>query len=73
MEIKSNPKAHNIISKRAVFAASTISASGSAIFLIMPLLIGVASEDLGLSNKDAGFVASSYFSGYLLICLSLVL
>jgi predicted MFS family arabinose efflux permease len=73
MEIKSNPEAHSVISKRAVFAASTISASGSAIFLIMPLLIGVASEDLGLSKKDAGFVASSYFGGYLLICLSLVL
>ena len=73
MEIKSNPAAHNPNSKRIIFAASTISASGSAVFLIMPLLIGLASEDLGFSNKDAGFLASSYFGGYLFICLSLIL
>jgi predicted MFS family arabinose efflux permease len=57
-------------SKRTIIAASTISASAAAIFLLMPLLIGVSSDELNLSSEKAGFIASSYFGGYLLICLS---
>ncbi|MDG1988234.1 MAG: hypothetical protein P8J18_09665 [Halieaceae bacterium] len=60
------------INKRVIFAASTVSASGAAIFLIMPLLIGVAIDELGFLNEQAGFMTSSYFAGYLLICISAV-
>lgn len=55
-----------------VFAASMISAAGAAIFLILPLLIGTATDTLNLSSDQAGLIASSYFLGYMLICLSAV-
>ena len=57
---------------KIVFAASAISATSSTLFLLMPLLIGVLIDDLGLSNQDAGFLASIYFGGYLGVCLSIV-
>lgn len=58
--------------RRTIFAASMISAAGAAIFLILPLLIGAAAESLGLPNDKAGLIASSYFFGYLLICVTAV-
>ena len=72
MTAETNLVAIDINSKPVIFATSLISASASAIFLIMPILIGVASETLKLSSEQAGIVASSYFAGYLLICLSAV-
>ena len=59
--------------RKVIFAASTISAVGAAVFLILPLLIGAATESLHLSTERAGLVASSYFLGYMLICLTGVL
>ncbi|NKB35693.1 MAG: MFS transporter [Gammaproteobacteria bacterium] len=72
MNSKLNLDTITINSKPTIIATSVISASASAIFLIMPLLIGVATEELNLSSERAGFIASSYFAGYLLICLSAV-
>lgn len=56
--------------QRTVFAASLISASSAAIFLIMPLFIGVFIDELSLSSERAGFLASTYFAGYLGVCLT---
>lgn len=61
-----------VANKLTVFAASMISAAGAAIFLILPLLIGTATEALNLASDQAGLIASSYFLGYMLICLSAV-
>ena len=67
-----NLVATSVNSKPVIFATSLISASAAAIFLIMPILIGVATEALILSPEQAGLIASSYFAGYLLICLSAI-
>ena len=49
-----------------VVAASCMAAAGSLVFLTLPLLIGLMINHLGLSEQQAGLVASSYFTTYLL-------
>ncbi len=56
----------------SILSASLISAAGSAIFLILPLLLGAAAQALALDDEQTGLIASSYFLGFLLICLSAV-
>jgi|TARA_B110000211_G_scaffold219407_1_gene265125 predicted MFS family arabinose efflux permease len=58
--------------RRDVAAASVVSAAGAAIFLILPLIVGTATVSWQLNSEKAGLIASSYFLGYLLICLSTV-
>lgn len=54
----------------SIAAASMISAAGSAVFLLLPLLLGGAAEALALDDERTGLIASSYFLGFLLVCLS---
>ncbi|MEH6579509.1 MAG: MFS transporter [Amphritea sp.] len=56
----------------SIAAVSLISAAGAAIFLILPILLGGAAEYLQLNEEQAGLIASSYFVGFLLVCLSAV-
>ena len=58
--------------KKTITSASLISAAGAAVFLILPLLVGGATEALELNNQQSGFIASSYFLGFLVVCLSAV-
>ncbi len=51
-------------------AACIMSAAGAAVFLLLPMLIGTAVEDLGFSEQQAGLLASSYFTGYFLTGVS---
>jgi len=68
-----NTKAQDPINTRSCIAAtSIISAAGAAIFLILPILLGGAAEHLQLDEEQAGLIASSYFVGFLLVCLSAV-
>ena len=62
----------DINSKQSIFSASVLSASGAAIYSILPLLVGSATESLALTESRAGYLASIHFSGYLLICISAV-
>ncbi|WP_372831939.1 MFS transporter [Pontibacterium sp.] len=55
-----------------IAATSIISAAGAAIFLILPILLGGAAEHLQLQEEQVGLIASSYFVGFLLVCLSAV-
>jgi len=41
--------------------------------MLLPILLGSASEYLTLNEEQAGLLASCYFSGFLLVCLSAVL
>ena len=54
----------------ALAAACIMSAAGAAVFLLLPMLIGTAVEDLGFSEQQAGLLASSYFTGYMLTGVS---
>ncbi|WP_027856570.1 MFS transporter [Marinobacterium jannaschii] len=68
-----NTQAQDPINSRSCIAAtSIISAAGAAIFLILPILLGAAAEHLQLDEEQAGLIASSYFIGFLLVCLSAV-
>lgn len=55
---------------QTVTAAVLMSAASAAIFLLLPMLIGSMVDDLGLSEQQAGYTVSSYFAGYMLVCLS---
>ena len=63
---------HPINSRSCIGATSVLSASGATIFMLLPILLGSASEHLSLNEEQAGLLASSYFSGFLLVCLSAV-
>lgn len=43
-----------------------MSAAGAAVFLLLPMLVGSAIDDLGFSEEQSGYLASSYFAGYML-------
>lgn len=62
----------DINTRSSIAATSIISAAGAAIFLILPILLGGAAEHLQLDEEQAGLIASSYFVGFLLVCLSAV-
>jgi MFS family permease len=49
-----------------VFSASMMAACGSAVFLLLPLLVGQMMDYRGLDEREAGLVASTYFAAYLL-------
>ncbi len=61
-----------INSPYCIAAASLLSASGATIFMLLPILLGSAAEYLTLNEEQAGLLASSYFVGFLLVCLSAV-
>ncbi|MEH6471305.1 MAG: MFS transporter [Halopseudomonas sp.] len=65
-----NPGQTDVNRVTAITAASLISAAGSAVFLLLPLLLGGAAEALVLDDERTGLIASSYFLGFLLVCLS---
>lgn len=68
----SSPASQDINAPSSIAAVSIISAAGAAIFLILPVLLGGAAEYLQLNEEQAGLIASSYFVGFLLVCLSAV-
>lgn len=49
-----------------------MASAGSIVFLLLPILIGALVDDLSFSEEQAGTLASSYFAGYLLICVCAV-
>lgn len=49
-----------------------MAAAGAIIFLLLPIIIGAAVEDLGLDEELAGLLASSYFVGNLTACVAAV-
>ncbi len=55
---------------KSIIAAATMAAAGAAIFLILPLLIGLLVDYRGLSEQQAGVLASTYFATYLLSSVS---
>ncbi len=61
-----------INSPSCIAAASLLSASGATIFMLLPILLGSAAEYYTLDEEQAGLLASSYFVGFLLVCLSAV-
>jgi len=67
-----SPVHHQINSRRCIAAASLLSASGGTVFMLLPILLGSASEYLTLNEEQAGLLASSYFAGFLLVCLSAI-
>lgn len=71
MTVSSNAS-QDINAPGSIAAVSIISAAGAAIFLILPILLGGAAEYLLLNEEQAGLIASSYFVGFLLVCLSAV-
>ena len=60
------------IQTKMIIAACTLSAAGSIVYLISPVLFGSAIETFGISNSDAGMMLSVYFAGYAVITISAV-
>ncbi|MGI9292629.1 MAG: hypothetical protein ACR2PS_01490, partial [Pseudomonadales bacterium] len=55
---------------QAIMDACMLSAAGAAVFLLLPMVVGTAIDSLGYSESEAGFLASSYFAGYMLSATS---
>ncbi|MEH6589463.1 MAG: MFS transporter [Halioglobus sp.] len=51
---------------KPVVGAAMMSACGSAVFLVLPMLVGQMIDYRGLNEGQAGLVASTYFATYLL-------
>jgi predicted MFS family arabinose efflux permease len=47
-----------------------MSAAGAAVFLLLPVIVGSAVDDLGFSERQSGYLISSYFAGYMLVGIS---
>lgn len=55
---------------KTVVSASMMAAAGAAVFLLLPIIIGSAMDNLSLNEEQAGLLASSYFGGYLCACIA---
>ncbi|MGI9288462.1 MAG: MFS transporter, partial [Pseudomonadales bacterium] len=62
----------SVNSPKAIAAAALLSGSGAAYFMVSPYLVGTAIDSLQLSERQAGLIPSTYFFGYLLVCLTAV-
>lgn len=60
----------NINSAKTIAAAAIMSAAGSAVFLLLPVLIGVLIDDAGFNEAQAGLLSSIYFAGYMVLAIS---
>ena len=49
---------------RVILAACVASAVGAMIYNVLPLFVGAAQDDRGLSNQNVGFVVSMFFVGF---------
>ncbi|MBE9537733.1 MAG: hypothetical protein IMF06_01560 [Proteobacteria bacterium] len=54
----------------SIMVAALMAAVGSAVFLTLPMLVGLVMNSLNFSEQEAGLIASSYFTTYLLSSLS---
>ena len=50
----------------SLVAACLMAAAGSAVFLALPMLVGLIMDETGMSEEQAGLVASAYFGAYML-------
>mgnify|MGYP000462589785 CR=1 FL=1 len=57
----------------ALAVAAFVSAVSALMFNAMPLYLGAAADNLGLNNREMGYLASSFFSGYTLATFTALL
>jgi len=55
-------------STKEVIATSIISALGALMFLLLPVIIGITTDSLNLSEQQSGLLVSFYFLGFLIAC-----
>jgi predicted MFS family arabinose efflux permease len=53
-----------------ILAGLVVCAIGALFYNILPLTLGVAQDDLGLGDRDAGFLASVFFIGFTVTTLT---
>lgn len=67
MEISNNTKTNNFDALLSVCSLGTI---GVLIFTLLPLILGVAAEELSLSDTQTGAIASYYFGSFFIVTLT---
>jgi len=55
-----------------IISAAVMAAAGASVFLLLPIIIGAAVDSLQWQQQRAGFLASSYFTGYFASCVAAV-
>lgn len=55
-------------STKEVISTSLISALGALMFLLLPVIIGITTDSLNLSEQQSGLLVSFYFLGFLVAC-----
>ncbi len=55
-------------STKEIISTSTISALGALMFLLLPVVIGITTDSLNLSQQQSGLLVSFYFLGFLVAC-----
>jgi predicted MFS family arabinose efflux permease len=55
-------------STKEIISTSIISALGALMFLLLPVIIGVTTDSLSLSEQQSGLLVSFYFLGFLASC-----
>jgi predicted MFS family arabinose efflux permease len=54
---------------KEVISTSIISALGALMFLLLPVIIGITTDSLNLSEQQSGLLVSFYFIGFLAACI----
>ncbi|WOH36821.1 MFS transporter [Thalassotalea fonticola] len=54
---------------KEVISTSIISALGALMFLLLPVIIGITTDNLNLSEQQSGLLVSFYFLGFLVACV----
>ncbi|MEW6997743.1 MFS transporter [Colwelliaceae bacterium BS250] len=55
---------------KEVISTSIISALGALMFLLLPVVVGIITESLSLSEDQSGLLVSFYFLGFLSACIA---